>query len=79
MVYQIVKEIGGLFATLQGDISALILTGGLAKSKLLIDKIKNYLDFIEQIIIYPGSFELQALADGVSRVLQGKVKVNHYS
>lgn len=79
MVYQIIKEIGGLFATLNGEISALIITGGLAKSDLLINKLKSYLDFIESIILYPGSFELQALADGVTHILQGKAKVNNYS
>ncbi len=79
MIYQIVKEIGGLFATLRGDISAFILTGGLAKSEILTDKLKHYLYFINNIIIYPGSFELQALADGVLRVKQGKEKVKNYS
>ena len=79
MAYQIVKEVGGLYATLQGKIAALIITGGLAKSDLLINKLKSYLDFIKSIIIYPGSFELQALADGVSHVLQSKAKVNQYS
>jgi len=79
MVYQIVKEVGGLYATLHGEISALIITGGLAKSDLLIKKLKSYLDFIKTIILYPGSFELQALACGVSDVLHDKTKVNIYS
>ena len=78
MVYQIVKEIGGLYASLSSEISALIFTGGLANSEILINKLKRYLNFINNIVIYPGSFELQALTEGVLRILNGEEKVNTY-
>jgi butyrate kinase len=78
MVYQIVKEIGGLHASFAGTTSALIFTGGLANSQLLIKKLKKYLDFIQPHVVYPGSFELEALSSGVLRVLTGKEETKKY-
>ena len=78
MVYQIVKEIGGLHASFAGTISALIFTGGLANSVLLINKLKNYLDFLQPHVVYPGSFELEALTNGVLRVLTGIEEAKEY-
>ncbi len=78
MVYQVVKEIGGLYSTFGGELSALIFTGGLANSELLIAKLNEYLSFIKPQIIYPDSFELEALAEGVLRVLNGDEEAKEY-
>lgn len=78
MAYQIVKEIGSLYAVSSGNLDGLIITGGLAKSKFLMNKLESYLNFIDNITIYPGSFELEALANGVLRVLSGKEAAKEY-
>ncbi len=78
MVYQIVKEIGGLHAAFVGKTSALILTGGLANSNYLIEKLNEYLKFIQPHVVYPGSFELEALASGVLDVLNNKDTAKNY-
>ena len=78
MTYQIVKEIGGLHATFAGKTSALIITGGLANSNYLIEQLNKYLKFIQPHIVYPGSFELEALASGVLRVLNNKDTAKDY-
>ena len=78
MVYQIVKEIGGLHAAFSGNTSALIVTGGLANSTLLIEKMNKYLSFIQPHIVYPGSFELEALNQGVLRALNEQETAKEY-
>jgi len=78
MIYQITKEIGGLHAVFSGETSALILTGGLANSKYLIEKLNRYLKFIQPHIVYPESFELEALASGVLDVLNNKDSAKDY-
>ena len=78
MIYQITKEIGGLHAAFSGKTSALILTGGLANSNYLIEKLNKYLGFIQPYLVYPGSFELEALASGVLRVLNNKEIATEY-
>lgn len=74
MVYQIAKEAGGMAAVLEGRVDALLLTGGMAHSKRVIDRLRGYLEWIAPIHVYPGEDELQALAEGVFRVLAGKEK-----
>ena len=79
MIYQIQKEIGAMFAALNGCVDACIFTGGLAKSHRLINNLLSNLCFIDQIIIYPGSFELDALANGVYRVMSGQLNQKEYT
>ena len=78
MIYQITKEIGGLHAAFSGKTSALILTGGLANSNYLIEKLNKYLSFIQPHLVYPGSFELEALTNGVLRVINNKETAKAY-
>jgi butyrate kinase len=69
MVYQITKEIGGMYASLNGHIEGLILTGGLCNSDNFVSLIKQKNSFISNIFVYPGSFELEALVEGGLAVL----------
>jgi butyrate kinase len=72
MVYQIAKEGGAMAAVLEGKVDALLLTGGMAYSERVIDLLRAYLSWIAPIRVYPGEDELQALAEGVFRVLDGE-------
>jgi len=74
MIYQICKEIGAMASVMSFDIDGIIITGGLAKDNILVDKIKQKVHKIGNIYIYPGSNENEALALGVLRVIQGKEK-----
>ncbi len=78
MGYQIAKEIGAMATVLNGDIDNIILTGGLAYSKLLTDKITKMVKFIAPVVLYPGEDELEALNEGALRVLEGKEKEKIY-
>jgi butyrate kinase len=72
MAYQIAKEAGAMAAVLEGKVDALLLTGGMAYSERLIGRLRNHLQWIAPIRVYPGEDELQALAEGVFRVLDGE-------
>jgi len=72
MVYQIAKEAGAMAAVLAGKVDALLLTGGMAHSERVVKLLKNQIDWIAPITVYPGEDELQALAEGVFRVLDGE-------
>jgi butyrate kinase len=74
MIYQIAKEAGAMAAVLQGKVDALLLTGGMAFSQRMVAELTRYLDWIAPIQVYPGEDELQALAEGVFRVLNGEEK-----
>ncbi len=72
MVYQIAKEAGAMATVLEGNVDALLLTGGMANSERLIARLRASLEWIAPITVYPGEDELQALAEGVFRVLDGE-------
>ena len=83
MAYQIAKEIGGKATVLRGSVDAIVLTGNLLRGKgalrnTFVDWIKESVQFIAPLIIYPGSDELKAMAQGAIRVLQGKEKAKEY-
>lgn len=70
MAYQISKEIGALATVVNGQVDAIVLTGGLAYDKLLIEKITKRTSFIAKIMVFPGEKELEALKEGALRVLK---------
>jgi butyrate kinase len=79
MAYQVSKEIGAMAAVLEGLVDAIILTGGLAHSTRFTGAIKQRVDKLARVYVFPGENEMLALASGVLRVLQGLEKVSHYS
>lgn len=72
MIYQIAKEIGAMSTVLSGEIDAVIITGGLANSKMVADGIREYVEYIAPVKVYPGAMEMLALCQGALRVLQGE-------
>ncbi|WP_050615699.1 butyrate kinase [Bacillus testis] len=78
MAYQVAKEIGSAAVVLEGDVDAIILTGGLAYGKSFIDEITSKVNWIADVIVHPGENELQALAEGALRVLTGKEEAKIY-
>jgi len=69
MAYQIAKEIGAMSAVLAGQVDAIILTGGVAYSKRIVDDITRRVAFIAPVLVMPGEEELESLAAGAYRVL----------
>lgn len=71
MAYQIAKSIASLAIVDNGRVDAIILTGGMAHSKMLTEWVKEKVEFISTVVLYPGEFEMRALAQGGYRVMQG--------
>jgi len=78
MAYQISKEVGAMATVLKGDVRAIVISGGLTKSDMLVQWIKERVSFMAEVLIFPGEFEMEALAKGVVRVLEGKEEVRKY-
>lgn len=78
MAYQVAKEIGSAAAVLAGKVDAIILTGGLAYGKDFTQEIQSYVNWIADVVVYPGEDELQALAEGAIRVLTGEEEAKTY-
>lgn len=69
---QIAKGIGIMMCVFNEPIDAVILTGGLAYSEMLSDMISEKIENLLPVIIMPGEKEMQALAFGALRIMEGK-------
>lgn len=79
MIYQIIKSIGAYSAVLEGDVDAILLTGGVAKDTTLTSRIKKSVAYIAPVFVYAGEFEMEALAAGALRVLEGNEESKVYT
>ena len=78
MCYQVAKEIGGMAAVLAGEVDRIVLTGGMAFSSLVTGAISLKVSFIAPVVVVPGEEEMEALALGALRVLQGREEAKIY-
>ncbi len=79
LCYQVSKMIGEMAVVLEGNVDAILLTGGMAYSHCLVHAIRVKVDFIGPVFEYPGEDELQALAMNALLVANNEVEVKEYS
>ena len=77
-VYKLAKGIGEFATVLDGDFDAIVITGGMAYSKELLEMLLKKISFLGRVEIFPGENELEALALGALRVLRGEEKARSY-
>jgi butyrate kinase len=78
MAYQIAKWVGASAAVLSGKVKAVVITGGMAKSRLLVGMIRKYAGFVAPFVVYPEVEEMIALATAAQAAVAGKIKVQEY-
>ena len=78
MIYQTAKEIGAMAAVLEGNVDAILLTGGLLRFDDVLQGIQRQCGWIAPIVSYPGEMEHQAMAAGALRVLRGEEQTKVY-
>ncbi|WP_195986956.1 butyrate kinase [Clostridium sp. D53t1_180928_C8] len=77
-IYQVCKSIGEMATVLKGKVDSIILTGGIAYSPIVVADIKERVEWISNVTVYPGEDELLALAQGAIRVLSGEEQAKLY-
>jgi butyrate kinase len=78
MIYQNAKEIGAMATVMEGWLDAVIITGGLAHSTEVVASLRLYIEYLGEILVYPGEGELEALAAGAFRVLDKLEEVKEF-
>ncbi len=63
---------------LKGELDAIVITGGVAHSEMLLSWIRERVGWIAPILVYPGEDEMLALAQGALRVLKGAETARQY-
>jgi len=77
-VYQVAKEIGAYFAASKCKAQAIIITGGIAFNEKFISDLKEYVGSLTEFHVYPGENEMEALAEGCFRVINGLEEALEY-
>jgi butyrate kinase len=78
MAYNVAKAIGAAATVLAGRVDAIVITGGLAHWKRLVEMISTRVAFLAPSRLYPGEDEIGALAAGALRVLSGQEAAKTY-
>lgn len=75
---QIAKGVGIMLGCFHELIDAVILTGGLANSKKLTSMVIDYLHNLCRVVVIPGENEMEALALGTLRILNGQEQAHTF-
>ena len=78
MIYHTAKNIASESAVLKGSIDAILLTGGMARSKYVINGLRERIGFLAPVRVYPGEDEMGALAQNAYYVMQGTQEAKIY-
>lgn len=68
--YQVAKEIGAMSTVLKGLVDGILITGGIAYGKPVVDAITERVNHIGPVFVYPGEDEMAALAGNGLLVLE---------
>ena len=79
MVYQIAKSIGSMAAVLEGNVDAILLTGGLMRFGDIEEGIRKRCGWIAPVYTYRGEVEQEAMRDEVLKVIRGEKEAFDYS
>ncbi len=71
LAYQVAKEIAAMTIPLGGHIDAIVLTGGMAHSAALTERIAGFVGWLGRVLVYPGEEELEALEEYLCEVRAG--------
>ncbi|GHV34087.1 putative butyrate kinase [Bacteroidia bacterium] len=77
-IYQTTKEIGAMATVVAGKVDAILLTGGMAYSKYVVEEITKHVSFISKVKAYPGEDEMEALAENAFGLLDGSIEAKNY-
>mgnify|MGYP001194449649 CR=1 FL=1 len=78
MAYQVAKEIGAMAAVLAGRVDAVVITGGLAYDRTLVELISRRVEFLARIVVHAGEDEMGALARAALRALDNPAAILRY-
>ena len=78
MAYQVAKTIGEMSTVLNGKVDGILITGGIAYDKWFIGQVRDRVEWIAPVFVYPGENEMESLAANALRVIRGEVEVKEY-
>jgi butyrate kinase len=78
MAYQVAKHVGSMYTVLEGEVDAILISGGIANSKYFTDMILKRIRKIAPVHVFPGSDEIEALGMNGLMALKGEIEIKEY-
>uniref|UniRef100_A0A7C4AHF3 Probable butyrate kinase n=1 Tax=Fundidesulfovibrio putealis TaxID=270496 RepID=A0A7C4AHF3_9BACT len=78
MAYAVAKTIASMTPALEGPVDAVVLCGGMARSKRLCARITELAGFLGRVEVVTGVEEMAAMALGAQLMLTGRVPLRDY-
>ena len=78
MIFHTAKSIAAEGAVLKGKIDAVLITGGMAYSDYITNHLRERVDWMAPVYVYPGEDEMEALALNALAVLKGERVAKEY-
>jgi butyrate kinase len=78
MAYHVAKQIGSMSPVLNGEVDGILITGGIAHSKLFVNLIIQRVFKIGPVYVYPGEDEMRALSMNGLMALRGELEPKIY-
>ncbi len=78
MAYQVAKYVGSMYAVLEGNVDAILISGGIANSKYFTDMIMKRIRSMAPVHVFPGSDEIEALGMNGLMALKGEIEIKEY-
>jgi len=78
MIYHTAKAIASEAAVVGGDIDAILITGGMARSEYVVSRLRERIDFLAPTYCFPGEDEMGALAVNAYEAMRGNREVKEY-
>ena len=78
MALSVARNIAKEAPVVCGKVEAIVLTGGIAYSELFTNMVRERVEFLAPVVIYPGENEMESLALGGLRVLRGEEKARKF-
>ncbi|KXB63418.1 MULTISPECIES: butyrate kinase [Olsenella] len=79
LLYQLDKSIASMAGALGGKVDGILLGGGMVHNADLVRSVEEGCGWIAPVSAYPGEFELEAMAAGAIRVLDGEEEAKTYT
>lgn len=73
MCYNMGKQIGAMVAALSGKVDAILITGGIAHSQYVVERVRRQVECFAPVAVYPGENEQGALAMNALLALRGEI------
>lgn len=72
MIYQTAKDVGAYATVLEGRVDAIVLTGGMAHSSYITERLQHRVGWIAPVATLPGEREMESLAINAYRCVSGQ-------